>query len=383
VTLTALVNGRVLTERGFAADRAVLVNGARIVDVVARKSARRAAETHDLGGHYLVPGFIDCQVNGGGGVLFNDDPSPAAIRRIGAAHRAFGTTGFLPTLISDRTQVMRSAIEAARTAMAAENSGVLGIHLEGPLLSPARPGVHDAAKFREPDAALLDLVASLRSGRTLMTLAPDRVSPQVIEELVRRDLIICAGHTAADYATARAAFDAGIRGVTHLFNAMPAMQSREPGVVGAALEDDRVWCGLIVDGHHVHPGTLRVALAAKPVGKTFLVTDAMPTVGSSESTFYLGQERVRCESGVCVTEAGVLAGSALDMASAVRNTVRLLGVPLDEAARMASTYPATFLGLDKERGRIAAGLRADFVVLDDDLGVRQVWCGGSADGRLL
>jgi N-acetylglucosamine-6-phosphate deacetylase len=382
VTLKALVNARVLTERGFAADRAVLVNGARIVDVVARKAARRA-ETHDLGGRYLVPGFIDCQVNGGGGVLFNDDPSPAAIRRIGTAHRAFGTTGFLPTLISDRAQVMRLAIDAVRAAMAAEDSAVLGIHLEGPLLSPARPGVHDAAKFREPDGALLDLVASLRSGRTLMTLAPDRVSPAVIAELVRRDLILCAGHTAADYATARAAFDAGIRGVTHLFNAMPAMQNREPGVVGAALEDDRVWCGLIVDGHHVHPATLRVALAAKPVGKTFLVTDAMPTVGSSESTFYLGQERVRCESGVCVTESGVLAGSALDMARAVRNTVRLLGVPLDEAARMASTYPATFLGLDKERGRIAAGLRADFVVLDDDLAVRQVWCGGSAVGRLL
>jgi N-acetylglucosamine-6-phosphate deacetylase len=315
--------------------------------------------------------------------LFNDDPSPAAIRRIGTAHRAFGTTGFLPTLISDRAQVMRLAIDAVRAAMAAEDSAVLGIHLEGPLLSPARPGVHDAAKFREPDGALLDLVAQLRSGRTLMTLAPERVSPAVIAELVRRDLILCAGHTAADYATARAAFDAGIRGVTHLFNAMPAMQNREPGVVGAALEDDRVWCGLIADGHHVHPATLRVALAAKPVGKTFLVTDAMPTVGSSESTFYLGQERVRCESGVCVTESGVLAGSALDMASAVRNTVRLLGVRLDEAARMASTYPATFLGLDKERGRIAAGLRADFVVLDDDLAVRQVWCGGSADGRLL
>jgi N-acetylglucosamine-6-phosphate deacetylase len=383
VTRKALVNCRVLTERGFVTDRAVLVNGARIVDVVARKAARRTDEIHDLGGHYLVPGFIDCQVNGGGGVLFNDDPSPAAIRRIGTAHRAFGTTGFLPTLISDRAQVMRLAIDAVRAAMAAEDSAVLGIHLEGPLLSPARPGVHDAAKFREPDGALLDLVAQLRSGRTLMTLAPERVSPAVIAELVRRDLILCAGHTAADYATARAAFDAGIRGVTHLFNAMPAMQNREPGVVGAALEDDRVWCGLIADGHHVHPATLRVALAAKPVGKTFLVTDAMPTVGSSESTFYLGQERVRCESGVCVTESGVLAGSALDMASAVRNTVRLLGVRLDEAARMASTYPATFLGLDKERGRIAAGLRADFVVLDDDLAVRQVWCGGSADGRLL
>jgi N-acetylglucosamine-6-phosphate deacetylase len=383
VTHKALVNGRVLTERGFVSDRAVLVNGARIVDVVARRSARRAHEVHDLEGRYLLPGFIDCQVNGGGGVLFNDDPSPATIRRIGAAHRAFGTTGFLPTLISDRIQVMRAAIDAVRAVISAGESSVLGIHLEGPFLSPARPGVHDPAKFREPDAALLDLAASLRVGRTLMTLAPDRVAPAVIANLVKRDLILCAGHTAADYATARAAFEAGVRGVTHLFNAMPAMQNREPGVVGAALEDDRVWCGLIVDGHHVHPATLRVALAAKPAGKAFLVTDAMPTVGSSESMFYLGQERVRCESGICLTESGVLAGSALDMASAVRNTVRLLGVPLDEAARMASTYPAAFLGLEQQRGRIAAGLRADFVVLDDDLAVRETWCGGSvSDGTL-
>ena len=383
MTRKALVNGRVLTERGFVTDRAVLVNGARIVDVVARKSARRAHEVHDLDGRYLVPGFIDCQVNGGGGVLFNDDPTPAAIQRIGAAHRKFGTTGFLPTLISDRTQVMRSAIDAVRAAMAVDDAGVLGIHLEGPFLSPARPGVHDAAKFREAEPTLLDLVASLRVGRTLMTLAPDRVPPPIIKELVQRDVILCAGHTAADYATARAAFDAGIRGVTHLFNAMPAMLNREPGVVGAALEDDRVWCGLIVDGHHVHPATLRVALAAKPVGKTFLVTDAMPAVGSAETSFYLGQERVRCESGVCVTEAGVLAGSALDMASAVRNTVRLVGVPLEEAARMASTYPAAFLGLEQERGRIAPGLRADFVALDDELVVREVWCGGGvAEGPL-
>jgi N-acetylglucosamine-6-phosphate deacetylase len=381
VTLKAIVNGRVLTERGFLTDRAVLVNGARIVDVVARKSARRAGEVHDLEGRYLVPGFIDCQVNGGGGVLFNDDPSPATIRRIAAAHRAFGTTGFLPTLISDSTRVMRAAIDAVRATMASDEAGVLGIHLEGPLLSPARPGVHDSAKFREPDASLIELAASLRVGRTLMTLAPDHVPVAVIEELVGHGVILSAGHTAADYATARAAFDAGVRGVTHLFNAMPAMQNREPGVVGAALEDDRVWCGLIVDGHHVHPGTLRVALAVKPPGKTLLVTDAMPPVGASESAFYLGQERVRCESGVCVTESGVIAGSALDMASAVRNTVRLLGLPLDEAARMASAYPAAFLGIERDRGRIAAGLRADFVVLDDDLAVRGVWYGGSVSGQ--
>jgi len=378
VTPKALVNGRVLTERGFVSGRAVLIAGARIVDIVGDGTPKlRAGERHDLGGRYLVPGFIDAQVNGGGGALFNDDPSVATLRRIGTAHRAFGTTGFLPTLISDVPEVMRAAIEAVRQAIQSGEPGVLGIHLEGPLLSPARRGIHDPAKFREPDEALIELVSSLGVGRTVMTVAPERVSPAVIRELVRRGVIVCAGHTAANYATAHAAFDAGVRGVTHLFNAMPPLQNREPGVVGAALEDDRVWCGLIVDGHHVHPATMRVALAAKPAGKVFLVTDAMPPVGSSQTAFQLGRETIRCENGKCVNEAGVLAGSSLDMASAVRNTVAMIGVPLDEAVRMASTYPAEFLGLETERGRIAPGCRADFVVVNDDSSVSEVWCNGA------
>ena len=376
----ALVNGRVLTDRGFVAGLAVLVAGPRILDVVEDEPRKvRAAERHDLGGRFLVPGFIDCQVNGGGGVLFNDDPSVATIRQIGSAHRAFGTTGFLPTLISDTPAVMRAAIDAVREAIGSGEPGVLGIHLEGPLLSPARPGVHDPAKFREPDAALLDLVTSLDVGRTVMTVAPDRISTAVIRELVSRGVIVCVGHTAADYATAHAAFDAGARGVTHLFNAMPALQNREPGVVGAALEDDRVWCGMIVDGHHVHPATMRVALAAKAAGKMFLVTDAMPPVGSGQSTFQLGGETIHCENGKCVNDAGVLAGSCLDMASAVRNSVSMIGASLEQAARMASTYPAALLRL-AERGRIAPRCHADFVVLDDELNVHEVWSGGSIVG---
>ena len=378
MTPKALVNGRVLTERGFVSGRAVLIAGACIVDIVEDGTPKlRAGERHDLDGRYLVPGFIDAQVNGGGGALFNDDPSVATLRRIGTAHRAFGTTGFLPTLISEAPEVMRAAIEAVRQAIQSGEPGVLGIHLEGPLLSPARRGIHDPAKFREPDEALIELVSSLGVGRTVMTVAPECVPPAVIRELVSRGVIVCAGHTAANYATAHAAFDAGVRGVTHLFNAMPPLQNREPGVVGAALEDDRVWCGLIVDGHHVHPATMRVALAAKPAGKVFLVTDAMPPVGSSQTAFQLGRETIRCENGKCVNEAGVLAGSSLDMASAVRNTVAMIGVPLDEAVRMASTYPAEFLGLETERGRIAPGCRADFVVVNDDSSVSEVWCNGA------
>jgi N-acetylglucosamine-6-phosphate deacetylase len=331
---------------------------------------------HDLNGASLVPGFIDCQVNGGGGVLFNDAPSVDTIRRIGAAHAKFGTTGFLPTLISDDTDVMRTAISSVREAITAGVPGVLGIHLEGPYLAPGRRGIHNAAKFHIPQDHDLALVSSLEHGCTLVTLAPERVSAEAIGTLAARGVIVAAGHTAADYAATRRALDAGLRGFTHLFNAMTPMQSREPGVVGAALEDSRSWCGLIVDGYHLHPAVLRIALAAKAQGKLFLVTDAMPPVGSADDTFVLNGETITCRDGRCVNAQGTLAGSSLDMAAAVRNTIEQAGVAPQEALRMASTYAADFLGLGASHGRIAAGYAADFVVLDDALQVRETWISG-------
>jgi N-acetylglucosamine-6-phosphate deacetylase len=305
-------------------------------------------------------------------VLFNDDPSVETIRRIGAAHRRFGTTGFLPTLISDDADVMRAAIDAVDAAIEERVPGVLGIHLEGPYLAAARRGVHDATKFRVPDACEIDLVSSLRKGRTVLTLAPECVSTDALRELAARGVLVCAGHTAATFAEMHAALDAGLRGFTHLFNAMSPLTSREPGAVGAALDDAQSWCGIVVDGHHVHPASLRIALAAKPLGKMFLVTDAMPPVGAGSDTFMLGGVTVTCRNGRCETPDGVLAGSMLDMAGAVRNAVASLGVTLDETARMASTYPADFLGLEPTHGRIAPGCRAEFVVMDDALRVRTV-----------
>jgi len=373
----ALENGRVLLEDGFVDDRTVLVDGAQIAAVVPRADSRvRGATRHDLRGRYLVPGFIDCQVNGGGGVLFNEAPTMATLRRIGAAHRRFGTTSFLPTLITAEVDVMRAAIGAVAQALEGGVPGVLGIHLEGPFLAPERKGVHDAAKFRVPDAALLELIASLGPGRVLLTVAPERVPPQVIAQLTAQGVIVSIGHTAATYAVTRAALDAGARGFTHLYNAMSPLQSREPGVVGAALEDRNSWCGLIVDGEHAHPAAMRVALAAKPRGKVMLVTDAMPPVGSDETGFTLNGERIEIRNGVLRNAAGALAGSCLDMATAVRNTVQLIGARLDEAVRMACAYPAAFLGRDASIGSIAPGRRADLVVLNEDLGVDQVWMGG-------
>jgi N-acetylglucosamine-6-phosphate deacetylase len=375
---TALTHARVLAADGWHDDLAVLLEGERIVDLLPPADPRvRDAHQHDLHGAMLVPGFIDVQVNGGGGVLFNEAPTVETLRRIGAAHRRFGTTGFLPTLISDRVEVMRAALAAVEQALAEGVPGVLGIHLEGPYLAAARKGVHDPKYFHAPGSDELALLCAPHRGVRLLTLAPDQVPLASIGALAGAGLIVCAGHTAADYETIRAALAAGVRGFTHLFNAMTPFGSREPGVVGAALEDADSWCGIIVDGHHVHPASLRVAIAAKPRGKMLLVTDAMPPVGADRPDYVLNGETIVVRDGICQTAQGVLAGSALDMASAVRNAVQLLGLPLEEAVRMASTYPAEFLGLGESHGRIAPGFRADLVVLDDQCRVQQSWIGGS------
>jgi N-acetylglucosamine-6-phosphate deacetylase len=376
--LHALTNTRVLTPDGWRDDLAVLLDGERIADLLPPSDPRvRDAQLHDLAGAMLLPGFIDVQVNGGGGALFNEAPTVETIRRIGAAHRRFGTTGFLPTLISDRVEVMREALAAVEQALADGVPGLLGIHLEGPYLASARKGVHDAKYFHAPSEDELALLCAPHRGVRLVTLAPDRVPPASIRVLVAAGVIVCAGHTAADYETTRAALDAGVHGFTHLFNAMTPFGSREPGVVGAALEDAASWCGIIVDGHHVHPASLRVAIAAKARGRMLLVTDAMPPVGADRPDYVLNGETITVKDGICQTAAGVLAGSALDMATAVRNTVQMLGLSLDEAVRMASTWPAEFLGLSESHGRIAAGYRADLVVMDDDFHVRASWLGGN------
>lgn len=379
MTTTAFTNARVLTDRGFETDLSVIVEDGHIVAVLPGPPPKDA-NVVDLAGRYLVPGFIDTQVNGGGDVLLNDEPTVDGLRRIAAAHRTYGTTGLLPTLISDDVAVMRRAIEATREAIAQDVPGVLGVHLEGPYLNAARKGVHDSSKFHTPGADELDLVASLGAdGVTLVTLAPERFDAATLKALAARGVIIAAGHTASTYEQLRDGFAAGITGVTHLFNAMTPMNSREPGAVGAALENPDAWCGLIVDGYHVHDASLRVAIAARPRGKMMLVTDAMPPVGGEREDFELYGVTMTCRDGQCTTADGTLAGSALDMASAVRNTVTRLGLPLDEACRMASQYPAQFIGLGGELGRIAPGYRADLVVLDHDLQVQGTWIAGEGN----
>jgi N-acetylglucosamine-6-phosphate deacetylase len=373
-----MVNGRVLTDAGFQSGLAVVLDRGRIAALVSDDQPLPEGPRTDLGGGALLPGFIDIQVNGGGGVLFNDQPTPEAIAAIGAAHRKFGTTGFLPTLISDELPIVDQAMAAARAAIAAQVPGVLGVHIEGPFLNTDRKGIHEAEKLRKPDAHGLDLLIAPGAGRTLVTLAPEVAGADVVRRLTAAGVVVSAGHTNATYNQTIAALDAGMTGFTHLFNAMPPLSSREPGVVGAALADSRSWCGIIVDGCHVDPVVLRLALRCRATERFILVTDAMPCVGSDQKSFTLQNKTIRVRDGACYDARGRLAGSNLDMASAVRNAVDMLGVSLAEASLMASRNPAEFLGLGDERGRIAPGWRADLVLLDDSLHARQVWIGGRA-----
>jgi len=374
----ALVNGRVLTAAGILDGHAVLIDGGKIAGVVPASDVPASAERHDLAGGLLVPGYIDTQVNGGGGVLFNDAPTADTIAAIGAAHRRFGTTGFLPTLISDDLEVVDQAMRATEAAIEQGVPGVLGVHIEGPFLNPKRKGIHDEGKFRVIDEAAIALLSSLKVGRTLVTLAPERTTPDMIQRLADAGVHVAAGHTNALYKTMRQALDHGLTGVTHLFNAMSPLTSREPGVVGAVLEDQKAWAGIIVDGRHVDPTTLKIALRTRPLDRFMLVTDAMPTVGMADKRFTLQGQEIVVRDGVCVGPGGTLAGSDLDMAGAVRNAVQMLDLRLEDAVMMASAAPAAFLGLDGQRGRIAQGHAADLCLLDEQLNVTATWIDGVA-----
>ena len=375
----ALVNGRVLGDTGILEGRAVLLDGSRIVDVIAQDDPRcKRAIRRDLDGHLLLPGFLDTQVNGGGGVLFNTEPTVDAIREIGHAHRRFGTTGFLPTLISDDLSVLARAVAAVRAAIDAGVPGVLGIHIEGPYLNVMRKGVHDPAKLRGLDEGAIGLLTSLQGGKTLVTLAPEMTTPDIIAKLTAAGVVVSAGHTNATYAQIRTALRHGLTGFTHLFNAMSQLTVREPGVVGAALDDADSWCGIIVDGRHVDPTVLRIALRCKRHDRFMLVTDAMPSVGAAEKSFTLQGRMISVADGVLVDENGTLAGSGIDMATTVRNAIDMLGLDLPEAVRMASQYPAEFLGLGAELGRIAPGYRANLVLADDKLDIMETWIDGQA-----
>ena len=357
--------------------KALLIDGEMIAGILPVSELDRAISVRALPpGSWLAPGFIDTQVNGGGDVLFNAEPTAAAIERIVAAHRRSGTTGMLLTLISDTPGQMRSAREAVHKATASD-SGLIGIHFEGPFLSREKPGVHDPRMLRAPSPAELDLLTSPAPFPVLVTLAPEVMPMGCISRLAAATVRVAIGHSMATYAQTRQALDEGATGFTHVFNAMRPLASREPGPIAVALEATGVWLGMIVDGVHVHPAMLRLAL--RGMGNPMLVSDAMPPVGGRKATFVLAAQPIVRKDDSCVRHDGTLAGTALNMAKAVRNCVRMLDVPLTSALRFASTEPANFLGLGDRFGRLLPGYRADLVAFRaDTIEVLETWIAGRA-----
>ncbi len=374
--LSVLAAGRVFDGETMHRHAAVLLDGDRIAGLAPRGQLPENAPVLALPDDcVLAPGFVDTQVNGGGGALFNDRPDTSTIRTIVASHRRFGTTGLLPTLITDTVDAMERAVDAVDRMPA--GSGVLGIHLEGPFLNPLRKGVHRTTAMRRLDDEAARRVRLARPPAvTLVTLAPEMADPGAIRTLVDRGAIVAAGHSDATERQVKAAIDEGLSGFTHLFNAMSQLGSREPGVVGAALAGAGTFAGIIADGFHVADATLRIAFAARGAGGLMLVTDAMPPVGGNLTSFDLFDRRIVVTDGRCLTEDGTLAGAALDMAAAVRHCVRRLGIPEAAALAMASFTPARFLGLDDRIGRIAPGYRADLVALSAEGRVLQTWVSG-------
>jgi len=323
----------------------------------------------------LAPGFIDIQVNGGGGVLLNDQPTEAGVRRIVEAHRKGGTTGCLPTLITDRGEVIARLAAVADACL--EIPGVLGFHLEGPALNKSRKGIHPEAEIRVPDRQDLASMKSFGSrGRSIVTLAPECAPGSMIDELIGAGLRVSAGHSDATMAVLRLACDRGLSGVTHLFNAMSQLNAREPGLVGGALQDDRLFAGIICDGIHVDPAALQIAFRCKGRDRLMLVTDAMPLVGTRDRQFMLHGRRITLDENRLSGPDGTLAGAHLTMIEAVRNAVVLLGLSLVDALIMASRTPAAFLGLESELGRIAPGYRADLVAFNPGFEIVGTWING-------
>lgn len=376
----AFTGARVPVGEGRLEPRAVVMEGGQI-SAVLDGPAPAGLPVEVLPGGILSAGFVDIQVNGGGGVLLNESATPEGVAAIAGAHARHGTTGLLPTVISDVREITWAAVDAVRRARAAGSAGVLGIHIEGPFLDPVRRGAHPPDCIRTIDEDDIGRLARAargpdRCGAVLLTLSPAHVPPAVIERLVAAGVTVSLGHSDATADQALAALAAGASGFTHLFNAMSQLGHRAPGMVGAALASPEAYSGLIADGYHVDPVAARVALAAKPASRVVLVSDAMPPAAGGPDRFMLQGREVRRRDGRLVLADGTLAGSNLTLDEAVRFAVTRLGVPVADALAMAGANPAAWVGLADRVGHVAPGQAASLVHLDDDLAVRRVWIGG-------
>ncbi|MDR6816299.1 N-acetylglucosamine-6-phosphate deacetylase [Neorhizobium sp. 2083] len=375
----AITGARIFDGTSWHEDAALVFKGSRIEAIRPMAELPEGIDRIDAEGGLIVPGFIDLQVNGGGGVLLNEEQTVAGLRQICAAHAKFGTTALLPTLITDTYEITSRTVEAGKQAKTEGVPGFLGLHLEGPHLSVARKGAHDPNLIRPMEEKDIELMLSCRDvfDAMMITIAPENVTAEQAARLAQAGFMVSLGHTDTTYEVAKTYAEAGVRTVTHLFNAMSPLGHREPGVVGAALDIGSLHVGIIADGIHVHPAAMGVALRAKNgPGRIFIVTDAMSTIGTDMKSFTLNGREILRRDGRLTLADGTLAGADIDMISSVRFAHAALGLPIEEALRMASAYPAEAAYLADRKGALKPGFDADFVLLTAELGMKSTWIGG-------
>ncbi|OON38835.1 N-acetylglucosamine-6-phosphate deacetylase [Izhakiella australiensis] len=379
----ALINGRIYTGHEVLDNHAVVIANGLIERLCPLNELPTGITTRDVQGANIAPGFIDLQLNGCGGVQFNDDMAAISVETLKTMQKAnqrSGCTSFLPTLITSNDELMRRAVESMREFLAQNKFQALGLHLEGPWLNPLKKGTHNPELIRQPTADLVDFLCDNAEVISKITLAPEKVAPEVIRRLSAAGIVISSGHSHATYAEARRGFEAGISFATHLYNAMPTITGREPGLIGALFDTPDVYCGIIADGLHVHYANIRNAKRIKG-DRLVLVTDATAPAGLSADEsidrFIFAGKTIYYRDGLCVDENGTLSGSSLTMIEAVRNTVEHAGIALDEAIRMATLYPAKAIGVDRLLGSIATGKVANLTVFTGDYHIIQTYVNGN------
>lgn len=374
----ALVNGRIFTGDEVLDNHAVVIDGGVIARVCPREALESAIPQQDMAGAFIAPGFIDLQLNGCGGVQFNDDLAALSIETLETMQRAnvkSGCTSFLPTLITSSDALMKRAVETMRAYLAKHQHQALGLHLEGPWLNKAKKGTHNPDLIRLPDPALVNFLCDNADVITKVTLAPEQAGSDVIRQLCDAGIIVSAGHSNATFNEAKAGIRAGVSFATHLYNAMAAFSGREPGLIGALFDSPDVYCGIIADGLHVNYANVRNAKRIKG-DKLVLVTDATAPAGASIDQFIFAGKTIYYRDGLCVDENGTLSGSALTMIEAVQNSVEHCGIALDEALRMATLYPARAMGVDQQFGSVTAGKVANLTVFTRDYQITKTFVNG-------
>ena len=376
----ALLGSQIFCGERFYDDHALLVEGKSIVDIVDKNNTPDNFNKIELDQGILAPGFIDLQVNGGGGVLFNNSPNKESLNTIIKAHQFFGTTSVMPTVISDSLEVLEQCIKTV-TEEIKNNSSLLGIHIEGPFFNTKYRGVHQKQYISTINSDYLNLFESLKGFPVMLTLAPECISSQQLKHLTSLGIKTLAGHSDASYDELDDAIKNGLDGFTHLFNAMSQISAREPGVVGSALHFENTFASIIVDLHHVHPSLIQLAYELKPTGKLFFISDSMATINHGKPSFELYDEVVNESDGRLVNSEGKLAGSSITQIDAVKNAYQKCNIPLNQALAMASRYPAEYLGIENHLGSLKPGYRADLVHFDSNFKVHNTWVSGKQINR--